>query len=208
MRARAHNLADVMWHEIGSNMGRALVSIGAWLYARDSVAVATWVIAFAANLQFWVYRRMAAQIDEQIRLTKNLFLELNRPRLWVDIEGDEFSPMSDNRGRVPVRISITNLGPAAASNAAIWITVTAGGGEVLKQGLTPPVLRAGEKYTFETAITILKNRYQPTLVEAVVHSSYRGIGGQAYTDEEVQTYDLEKRRFVRRELRGENRAPL
>ena len=91
-------------------------------------AGATVVIANFTRKTYEVYSKMSEQIGEQIRLTRDIFLESHKPMLSVSITDCVYS---EGEQRFKGRITIKNHGRAVA--LAIDLTMSFGGTNFIKR---------------------------------------------------------------------------
>ncbi len=157
----------------------------------------TGVIAYA-NWQTWkVYQRMSGQIEKQIGLTRDLFLEAHAPILSVSIKRCGYAdgpPESGLKGT----IVIANHGTVAANE--VTLNVNFGGfnapmqiskiaippkGKVKRSLLIP---MTAERYATGTGT---ENHFN-----ALVEGSYTGVAGRRYPYNDRQNYDPDLKRFV------------
>ena len=90
--------------------------------------LATWIIAFAAVANVFVYWRISQQVKiqilltkEQIELTRKLFLESNKPELSVSIENCEYSGAGELFEGL---ITLANHGAATAHQVKFRIQIS------------------------------------------------------------------------------------
>lgn len=85
-----------------------------------SNTISTWIIAGAAIANVFVYLGLWLETRKQISLTRDLFLESNRPALCVSTKKCEYS---ETEARFKMRIVTKNSGSAAANRIKLRISV-------------------------------------------------------------------------------------
>ena len=161
------------------------------------MALATWIIAFAAVVNVFVYWRISQQTREQISLTRdqigltrNLFLESNKPELSVSIENCEYSGADELFEGL---ITLTNHGAATARQVKFLIQISPLGNSGIKD-IGPVTIQPKNKMKHRFSFSMPSDTYRigQTLgnrLGALVEGSYRGLANKEFQYNERQEYD-------------------
>jgi len=165
------------------------------MWAEIITAGSSIVIAFATVGTLRVYWRMSKQIEAQINLTRDTFLESHAPALSVSFEKCVYS--KDNERLVGV-IVVKNHGTVAANE--IDLTIQFGGTNAVKS-VTHVAIQPGTKLTYPFALgmnvaTYENSQVQGNRLNSYVYGSYSGLGGAKYKYSERAEFYSEFRRFV------------
>jgi hypothetical protein len=165
------------------------------MWAEVVTAGSSIAIAFATVGTLSVYRRMSKQIEAQINLTRDTFLESHAPALSVTFEKCAYS--KDDEQLVGV-IIIKNHGSVAANE--IDLTIQFGGTNAVKS-VTHVAIQPSTKLTYPFALGMNAARYensqtQGNRLNSYVYGSYKGLGGSKYKYSERAEFYSEFRRFV------------
>jgi hypothetical protein len=153
------------------------------------------VIAFATVGTLSVYRRMSKQIEAQINLTRDTFLESHAPALFVSFEKCVYSK---DEGRLVGVIVVKNHGTVAANE--IDLTIQFGGTNAVRS-VNRVAIQPGNRLTYPFALEMNATKYengqtQGNRVNSYVSGSYKGLDGTKYKYNEKAEFYSEFRRFV------------
>lgn len=163
---------------------------------------ATWIIAFAAVANVFVYWRISQQTKEEIALTKDqieltqkLFLESHRPELSVAMEDCKYS---EGDGRFEGQVTLTNHGAATAHQVKFQIRM--GSSDGLKD-IGPIAIQPMGRIKQQFSFPISPNTYQQgqtagNWLNALIEGSYTGIADRSYQYQERHEYDPKLGHFV------------
>jgi hypothetical protein len=159
--------------------------------------VATIVIAYAAWQTWHVYQRMSEQVEKQIGLTRDLFLESHAPILAVSIKRCGYAD-APAEGGLKGTIVIANHGTVAANE--ITLNVNFGGFNAPKQ-ISKIAIPPKGKVKLTLFIPMTAERYATGTgaenhFNALIEGSYTGVGGRMYPYKDRQNYDPDLKRFV------------
>ena len=157
-------------------------------------AGATVVIANFTRKTYEVYSKMSEQIGEQIRLTRDIFLESHKPMLSVSITDCVYC---EGEQRFKGRITIKNHGRAVA--LAIDLTMSFGGTNFIKR-IDQIAIQPQSSIPFILSLRMGPDQYRrgQTPAEPLnlqIQGSYKGLSDQAYSYNEKQHYEPELKRF-------------
>lgn len=160
-----------------------------------SNTISTWIIAGAAIANVFVYLGLWLETRKQISLTRDLFLESNRPALCVSIKKCEYS---ETEARFKMRIVTKNSGSAAANRIKLRISVD-GFNDVKNIG--PIAIQPHNKVIHTFAIPMNSDTYSIAQTDGhrfnlLVEGPYQGPLGHEYSYGEKQEYNGELKRFV------------
>jgi hypothetical protein len=166
------------------------------------MTLATWIIAFAAVANVFVYWRISQQTKEQISLTKDqieltqkLFLESHRPELSVSMEDCKYAEAD---GLFEGQVTLANHGAATAHQVKFQIRV--GSSHGLKD-IGPIAIQPMSRIKQQFSFPISPNTYQSAQtagnwLNALIEGSYTGIADHRYQYQERQEYDPKLGYFV------------
>jgi hypothetical protein len=165
------------------------------MWAEVVTAGSSIVIAFATVGTLHVYRRMSKQIEAQINLARDTFLESHAPSLSVSFERCVYSK---DEGRLVGAIVIKNHGTVAANE--IDLTIQFGGTNVVRP-VNRVAIQPSNKLTYPFALEMNAARYESSQTQgnrlnSYVYGSYKGLDGTDYKYNEKAEFYSEFRRFV------------
>ena len=157
----------------------------------------TGVIAYATWQMWKVYQHMSQQIEKQIDLTRDLFLESHAPILSVSIKRCAYADGPAESG-LKGNIVIANHGTVAANQ--VTLNVNFDGFNAPKQ-ISKIAIPPKGKVTVSLFIPMTAERYATGTgtenhFNALIEGSYTGVAGQIYTYKDRQNYDPDLKRFV------------
>jgi len=170
--------------------------------AESVMAFATCLIAAATFWNVKVYRTISKQIDsqvglakEQIKLTRDLFLEAHAPALSVSFDKCAYSKAD---GRFDGVIVIKNHGTVAANDIDLRIQF---GGTNYVRSVSRVAIQPNNRLTYPFALNVSANKYdnsqtQGNRLNSYVYGSYEGLAGTKYKYNERAEFYSEFRRFV------------
>ena len=166
------------------------------------MAFATWIIAFAAVANVFVYWRISQQTKEQITLTKEqidltrkLFLESHKPELSVAIGDCEYS---EPDGIFEGRIMLANHGATVARQVRFQIQMDGYQG---RKDIGPLTIQPMNRIRQQLAFPMSRDSYQRgqtvgNRLGVLIEGSYRGLADEEYQYHERQEYALKLNCFM------------
>jgi hypothetical protein len=160
----------------------------ALILATIVTAIGTGVIAFATWRVWRVYETMSKQIDKQITLTRDIFLDSHAPALSVCFDKCVYSK---NDARLDGVIVIKNHGKVAAREIDLRITF---GGTNMGKSISRVAIQPGNELTYPFTLPMAAQGYensrtQGNRLESYVYGSYKGL-------EVLATSIMKKRSFT------------
>lgn len=167
----------------------------ALILATIATAIGTIVIAFATVGTWHVYRTMSKQIDKQIAMTRDLFLESHKPALSVSITDCEYSEPDEI---LKMRIIVHNHGTDTANQVRLRISFD---GSNRGKSIGPIAIQSHGEFVDTFAFPMTLQGYETgqmpgNRLNALIEGSYQGFAGHPYPYHERQEYDGTLRCFV------------
>jgi hypothetical protein len=164
-------------------------------WAAAVTAIATAVIAWATTKTWFVYSRMYGQVEQQTKLTHDMFLESHKPMLSASIKKCEYS---ESEGLFTGYIQIKNYGSVVANQ--IDLTFAFGGTNFIKK-VSQIAIRPKDKIRYPLSLKMTAHQYsagctEGNRIDALIYGSYKGIADQTYSYNERQHFYPELKRFV------------